>query len=58
MNNFECIKSQKNRSCDFYKCDCGLQKSWNISDKELGIVRPHGNGIITRKNRAKGKYKD
>ena len=54
---FKCIRSQRNISCDFHKCKCGLRKSWSISDKELGIKREHGNGIVSAKNRAKGKYK-
>lgn len=44
------------RYCDKYKCNCGYKKSWNLSDEECEVHRPHGNGIIKAKNRARGKY--
>jgi hypothetical protein len=46
----------KSEYCEIPKCKCDKKKSWNVSDKEAGIYRAHGNGIITAKNRAKGKY--
>ena len=42
--------------CEKKKCDCGHRKAWNLSDDECEVHRPHGNGIITAKNRATGKY--
>jgi hypothetical protein len=42
--------------CELKNCNCGKKKSWNRSDKKCGVFRPHGNGIISARNRAKGKY--
>ncbi len=49
-------KCTDSKYCTLKKCKCTKKKSWNVSDKECGVYRPHGNGIITAKNRAKGKY--
>ena len=44
------------RYCEKHKCFCGFRKAWNLSDNECEVHRPHGNGIVTAKNRAIGKY--
>ena len=58
INIKECVRfTEKGKAyCEKSKCKCGKIKAWNLSDSECGVHRPHGNGIVSAKNRAKGKY--